>query len=574
MNKLVEGSFYTREAIAKLIGGDTQSYLPSRDKQIVCAALDPASNPEAPDKILCGSGPQVMEKGAMLATQGGRIPVFMKQATGEWVYRGIFEVTGSSTDPGVLTAECGTSGRADISRVIYLVKVHTRVPFRWVMTATGSLDLQLADPAALDADAVAFIRAKMLEFDTHPPQSAQDLPRGVLDLLKAVAGKGHVLTAGEVTAGIYKRNGYLNLFRWCKRTHYIAKSALANELWKFLFGDIREAGDLCDNIPEDDPQRGQIRVNADAWKTWYEYISGEKVGATDPLPGDRMSSLFDVARQIVLYGPPGTGKTWAAMGIAAAMLGVDRAGLKACRFKAESPSGSWALVQFHPSYNYEDFIRGISVKTESGRVVYRAENKLFVELCQAASAAMTTDDKQPRKYILIIDEINRANLAAVFGELIYALEYRGKAVKLPYATGDDDRLVIPPNLYIIGTMNTADRSIGHIDYALRRRFVFYPYLANSDALENYYASTGGSCSGMALELFRALEQALAGDAVSSDYSAGEIMPGHTYFIADTKEDLLLKMRYQVIPLLKEYFSDGILTADIADTFKAMVARYE
>ena len=124
------------------------------------------------------------------------------------------------------------------------------------------------------------------------------------------------------------------------------------------------------------------------------------------------------------------------------------------------------LTQFHPSYNYEDFVRGLKSETEGGTVRYVAKHGVFGQACQLAERAADAP------CVLIIDEINRANVAAVFGELLYGLEYRGSPVVTSYTVDGDSTLTVPENLLVIGTMNTADRSIGHIDYAVRRRFAF------------------------------------------------------------------------------------------------------
>ena len=156
--------------------------------------------------------------------------------------------------------------------------------------------------------------------------------------------------------------------------------------------------------------------------------------------------------QIIFYGPPGTGKTRRAMGILPELLGDSD-------LNDLQTKGRWGIVQFHPSYNYEDFVRGVQVKTENREVVYKTVNRVFGDMCALANA----DPKQ--KYALIIDEINRANVSAVLGELIYALEYRNKPVDTPYTVGGGEmqefqtkELIIPDNLYVIGTMNTADRT--------------------------------------------------------------------------------------------------------------------
>jgi len=158
---------------------------------------------------------------------------------------------------------------------------------------------------------------------------------------------------------------------------------------------------------------------------------------------------------------------------------------------------------------------------------------------------------------LIIDEINRANLPAVLGELIYALEYRNEEVETPYKVNGKATLKVPPNLYIIGTMNTADRSVGHIDYAIRRRFAFIPVLANKELISHKGAN----------KLYEQLiEELFKPKNVAPDFQncLEDIKVGHTYFMATGNSDLseeeriALKVVYQVIPLLREYEKDGIL----------------
>ncbi|MFJ6811004.1 DUF4357 domain-containing protein [Streptomyces anulatus] len=157
-------------------------------------------------------------------------------------------------------------------------------------------------------------------------------------------------------------------------------------------------------------------------------------------------------RQLIFYGPPGTGKTYAALALA------EYLGGGAERVK---------LVQFHPSYSYEDFFEGFRPREnpETGEVAFRLTAGPLRELADVASR----EGNHHIPHFLIIDEINRANLAKVFGELYFLLEYRRRSVRLTYS-GDD--FLLPPNLFVIGTMNTADRSIALVDAAMRRRFAF------------------------------------------------------------------------------------------------------
>lgn len=160
-------------------------------------------------------------------------------------------------------------------------------------------------------------------------------------------------------------------------------------------------------------------------------------------------------------------------------------------------------------------------------------------------------------YLLIIDEINRGNISKIFGELITLLEADKRigeenelTVTLPYS---QETFGVPSNLYIIGTMNTADRSVGYIDYAIRRRFAFITLKADRNVIESYY--TDNDLKQKALAYF---DQADALMKVSSEYEKDDLMIGHSYFLAKSEEELQNKMIYEVRPLLLEYFNDGLL----------------
>ena len=252
-------------------------------------------------------------------------------------------------------------------------------------------------------------------------------------------------------------------------------------------------------------------------------------------------------RQIILQGPPGTSKTHTAEWLAHALTG-EGPGSQGANSRVE-------IVQFHPAYNYEDFVRGIQVATDTeGRISYQTTDRIFAQMCKRAS------NDQANKYVLIIDEINRAHLAAVLGELIYALEKRGQSIRTPYAdpgANGHGSIMVPENLYVIGTMNTADRTIGHIDYAVRRRFAFHALLPNREVIEKYDRKETQSA---ALALFNAVEQLFKPEngALSPEFHADDVQIGHTYFLAKNKNELFMAFTYQVYPLLREYVKDGIL----------------
>jgi len=170
----------------------------------------------------------------------------------------------------------------------------------------------------------------------------------------------------------------------------------------------------------------------------------------------RINNLLDDKRQAIFYGPPGTGKTFVARQLAETIAG---------------DSSRVALVQFHPSYAYEDFVQGYRPAASGG---FELRDGPLVRIADAAR------NDPDQTYVLLIDEINRGNIAKVFGELYFLLEYRDHKLNLQYS---DEPFALPKNLHIIGTMNTADRSIALIDAALRRRFYFVPFMPSEAPID-------------------------------------------------------------------------------------------
>ncbi len=281
---------------------------------------------------------------------------------------------------------------------------------------------------------------------------------------------------------------------------------------------------------------------------------------------DRAGHILRMVPQIILQGLPGTGKTYTAKRLAAHLLGVDPASVSeeeskttgqfhAARFPGASNTGCWALVQFHPAYAYDDFVRGIQADTTGGSIAYKVVRRVLDQLVEHHRGNTTT--------VLIIDEINRANLAQVLGELIYALEYRGSPVQTPYQIdGIGAALAIPrENFFIIGTMNTADRSIGRFDYAVRRRFAFLQLDPDGDVILRQ--NIGSREKAWAEALFDSVG-ALFNTGVTpgqrylaQEFHPDDVQPGHTYFLG-RHATVRSKFAYQVYPLLREYFKDGVL----------------
>ena len=188
----------------------------------------------------------------------------------------------------------------------------------------------------------------------------------------------------------------------------------------------------------------------------------------------------------------------------------------------------------------------------------------FKEFLKAQPKFESKDEKtQQLNYVLIIDEINRANLPAVLGELIYALEYRGEKVQGMYSINGNYDLILPPNLFIIGTMNTADRSVGHIDYAIRRRFAFVDILPSLDVIKlleakSLFIKVASLFIKNDLTSYKEYDTLISSDYLAEEFRPEDIWLGHSYFLAKDIPEMRIKLKYEIIPILKEYVKDGVL----------------
>ena len=464
------------------------------------------------------------------------------------------------------------------------------------------------------------------------------------DIVIAKKGKNTLLGYGKVISDYYfdeERAAY----KHCREVKWLKKG-----VW-----------DVEDNLPP--------KTLTDIKLEKAQYLLNIMNGNTQTQEDNLVIKLLKYKPQIILQGPPGTGKTREAKRIAKALLGLG---------ENDSLEGNerFKLIQFHPSYSYEDFVRGIVAKPneEGSGIVYTAENKILGAFAKEAfnnwhkaqqstqtlkeeevfeafiehikeELAQSEDYKYPlteavylfdaddkhfkykgdnwevhsnglnmnyaeikriiesgvrdrqgvtklttiggqarqhasyflrivekyyefrenykptvdkiplKNYVLVIDEINRANLSAVLGELIYALEYRGEAVQSMYAIEGENNLILPPNLYIIGTMNTADRSVGHIDYAIRRRFAFVNVLPKdlTNELGDQFES----------ELFAKVTN-LFNTNLSPEFKKEEVQLGHSYFITkNTPIDF--RWEYEIKAILLEYVKDGILAGEAIET---------
>ena len=239
--------------------------------------------------------------------------------------------------------------------------------------------------------------------------------------------------------------------------------------------------------------------------------------------------LLRERRFVVLQGPPGTGKTR----LAGEIL-------------QEYFQGAGTTVQFHPAVTYETFIAGIIPAVGADRLKFAIKRGW---LAQAVRSAGKGD------YLLVIDEVNRADLGRVLGEAIYLFESReidagrGRTVELPHPLADGtSTLEIPRSLYVLGTMNSADRSIAILDLAVRRRFAFVDIWPDMEVV-------AAQNMPLATEAFGRLQDIFA------QYAPPEslvLLPGHAYFLADSERELCNRLRYELIPLLDEYLQEGRL----------------
>ena len=284
--------------------------------------------------------------------------------------------------------------------------------------------------------------------------------------------------------------------------------------------------------PDDDPSEYE-EVYEDGQYTKRDFLNEAFL---DSKSYDTLVELLETKRNLILQGPPGVGKTFIAKRLAYSILG------KQDKSKVQ-------LVQFHQSYSYEDFIMGYR-PTEEGFLLKEGP---FYSFCKHASA-----DKE-NSYYFIIDEINRGNISKIFGELLMLIEgdKRGEdnSLQLLYS---DEEFYVPENVFIIGMMNTADRSLAMLDYALRRRFAFYTLSPafETEGFKAYVSSLASKKMDSLIDCVISLNKEIA-----EDVTLGEgFCIGHSYFcglnaarVTDTALSNIVN--FELVPLVQEYWFD-------------------
>lgn len=345
---------------------------------------------------------------------------------------------------------------------------------------------------------------------------------------------------------------------------YIKKQLLA-----FTFGDEEQDYSLCeekymDDIDQiagvDEMSEDESEDEMDAALPSNDSVIPKKKTCLEVVRMPKVS--FEHPLNFIIYGAPGTGKTYSTAEYALAIIEnrpVDTRRKSYEERKAVMTSyndyvrkGQIVFTTFHQSYGYEEFIQGLRPNTKSDRMTFKTVDGVFKRIADEAL------DDQEKNYVIIIDEINRANISKVFGELITLIESdkRWGEVNETCATlQSGDIFAVPNNLYIVGTMNSADKSISLIDAALRRRFEFIEQYPDASLIDDPTLR----------DVLMKINTILADSLESSD-----LLIGHSYFMGKSEDDLCEVLNNNIIPLLYEYYYDnkkkviGVLNETLKD----------
>lgn len=366
-------------------------------------------------------------------------------------------------------------------------------------------------------------------------QFANEMKKG--DVIYIKRGKSEILGRGIVESD-YEYDGdkeYPNIrkVKWTDKVQqHVDKTFPVKTLT-----DITDYHDFVESIKavfeDDEPIDNDVDEKPGTFPEYTKEDFLNEVYISDEMYED-IRDVLSYKKNVIFQGAPGVGKTFLAKRLAYSLMGVkniDRV----------------TLIQFHQSYSYEDFIMGYR-PTETGFTLNKGP---FYEFCRTAKIDSDND------YYFIIDEINRGNISKIFGELFMLIESdkRGEKIRLLYANEDFE---VPKNVYIIGLMNTADRSLALLDYALRRRFAFFDIKPafSSEGFTKYQSELNESKFDALVKCVTSLN-----DAISEDEALGDgFCIGHSYFCSIKKSDDVNKklskvVEYELIPILREYWYD-------------------
>ncbi|MFJ7728440.1 AAA family ATPase [Neobacillus sp. NPDC097160] len=348
--------------------------------------------------------------------------------------------------------------------------------------------------------------------------------------LKKIIGRG-IITSDYLYDDTRNEYKHIRSVRWTHKGEWDHEGQIVLK----TLTDITPYTDYCKKLENMFAEEAEVELNPDDDKvSQYDSYTVQDFLNEVYIEEERYITLKNLLlkkKNLILMGAPGVGKTYAAERLAFSIMG-------------EKDTSRVMVIQFHQSYSYEDFIMGYR-PTEKG---FSLSKGAFYEFCKKA----VPDD---RPYFFIIDEINRGNLSKIFGELLMLIENdkRGKDVRLLYS---DEQFSVPKNVNIIGMMNTADRSLAMIDYALRRRFAFFEFepAFESDGFKKYQAAVASEKFDRLIDTVVTLNSLITEDA-----SLGKgFQIGHSYFVTnETIDDEWLSeiVEYELIPLISEYWFD-------------------